>query len=168
MRRTTPTRFVLTAVLVAVVTPAAAQTIEDRAAQVRQTIAAPPPVETVIDRGTRMLGQPQAAPAASVAPAADPRLVSGSATPAGQAPTSAGVPAAVGMPGLTGTTSPRGTAFVNDPRGTGFLNDSRGTGTAGARTPMPGLRAVPQAGDGQVTGTSNLVTGNGRAAGLAQ
>jgi hypothetical protein len=171
MRRTIPTRFVLTAVLIAVVTPAAAQSIDDRAAQVRQTLAAPPPVETVIDRGTRVLGQPQAAPAASVAPTVDPRLVSGSATPASQSPASASapaVPAASGMPGLTGTTSPRGTAFVNDPRGTGFLNDSRGTGTAGARTPMPGLRAVPQAGDGQVTGTSNLVTGNGRAAGLAQ
>jgi hypothetical protein len=162
MRRTFPTRLVLAAVLVSVVTPVAAQTIEDRAAQVRQTLAAPPPLETVIDRGTRVFGQPQAAPAV------DPRLVGGSATPSTQTPASPGVPAAVGMPGLTGTTSPRGTAFVNDPRGTGFLNDSRGTGTAGARTMMPGLKAVPQASDGQVTGTSNLVTGNGRTAGLAQ
>lgn len=168
MHGTFPIRPVLTAILVAVVTPAASQTIEDRAAQVRQTLGAPPPVETVIDRGTRVLGQPQAAPAASLAPAVDPRLVSGSATPSTQTPASPGVPAAVGMPGLTGTTSPRGTAFVNDPRGTGFLNDSRGTGTAGARTLMPGLKAVQPAADGQVTGTSNLVTGNGRASGVAQ
>lgn len=152
----------------AVGVPATAQSLEDRAAQVRQTLGAPPPVETVIDRGTRVLGQPQAAPAARAAPAVDPRLVSGSATSAAPSPASPGIPAAVGMPGLTSTTSPRGTAFVNDPRGTGYLNDARGTGLPGARTAMPGLTVIQQPGDGQVTGTSNLVTGNGRASGLAQ
>lgn len=160
----------LLAVLVVSGGPVVAQSMDERAAQVRQTLGAPPPIETVIDRGTRVLGQPQAAPSASGAPTVDPRLVGGSATPASPSPASAGapaVPAGVGMPGLSGTTSPRGTAFVNDPRGTGFLNDARGTGTAGARAPMPGLRVVPQAGDGQVTGTSNLVTGDGRAPGLA-
>jgi hypothetical protein len=165
-----PVRPALTAVLLAVFAQAAAQTIEDRAARVRETLAAPPPVETVIDRGMRVLGEAQAGPAAGAVPGVDPRLVSGNAaasTPAAAAPTTAGVPAAVGMPGLTTTTSPRGTAFSNDPRGTGFLNDSRGTGTAGARSPMPGLRSVQPQADGQVIGTSNLVTGNGRASGVA-
>jgi hypothetical protein len=152
----------------AVGNPAAAQSLEDRTAQVRQSLGAPPPVETVIERGTRVLGEPRAAPAASAAPSVDPRLVGGGATPSAPSPASPGVPAAVGMPGLTNTTSPRGTAFVNDPRGTGYLNDARGTGLPGARTAMPGLTVLKAPGDGQVTGTSNVITGNGRASGSAQ
>lgn len=161
-------RVLALACALAVGLPAAAQSLEDRAAQVRQTLGAPPPVETVIDRGTRVLGQPQAAPAAIAAPVVDPRLVGGRPTPSAPSPASPGVPAVVGMPGLTHTTSPRGTAFVNDPRGTGYLNDARGTGLPGARTPMPGLSVIRPSGDGQVTGTSNLVTGSGRVPGSAQ
>jgi hypothetical protein len=161
-------RVLVLAFALAVGVQAAGQSLEDRAAQVLRTLGAPPPVETVIDRGARVLGEPRVAPAASATPSVDPRLVGGSAASSVPSPASPGVPAAVGMPGLTDTTSPRGTAFVNDPRGTGYLNDARGTGLPGARTAMPGLTVIRPPGDGQVTGTSNLVTGNGRASGLAQ
>jgi hypothetical protein len=154
--------------------PLRAQTIEQRAAEVRQTLASPPPIETVIDRGTRMLNPPAAAPSAAGASRADPRT-SG-------APTAA--PAATNLTPLTGgtgTLAPGGSVFVNDPRGTGFLNDARGagilndtrgtavigspqvTGGIGVRGAVPGLTVIRAPGDGQVTGTSNLVTGSGLA-----
>jgi hypothetical protein len=142
--------------------PALAQTIEERAAQVQRALGVPPPTETTIDRGTRVLGQPGTAPAAAPAQAIDPRLLGGSSTGGGSvngtAPASA-TPAAG---------APRPTGFMNDPRGTGFLNDSRGTGTAGARgTDMPGLTVIKPADSDQVGGTSNVVTGTGRSPGLA-
>jgi hypothetical protein len=154
----------LLAAAMAVSVPAGAQTIEQRAAEVRQTLAAPPPIETVIDRGTRMLAPPAAAPSAAGAPTADPRSFGTSPTP---------------LTGGTGTLAPGGSVFVNDPRGTGFLNDARGagflhdasgtaiigspqiTGGIGVRGAVPGLTVNRVPGAGQVTGTSNLVTGNG-------
>lgn len=158
----------------AVSVPAGAQTIEQRAAEVRQTLASPQPVETIIDRGTRMLAPPAAAPSAAGAPAADPRSFGTSPAPAaGMSPPP--------MTGGTGTLAPRGSVFVNDPRGTGFLNDARGagflqdangaaiigspqiTGGIGVRGAVPGLTVIRVPGAGQVTGTSNLVTGNGLA-----
>lgn len=167
------------ALLVAMATsvPVGAQTIEERAAQVRQTLASPPPIETVIDRGTRVLGQPAVAPSSTVAPKIDPRLISNSIAPAAFEAIGATNPRpASGAPGLTNATTPRGAAFVNDPRGTGFLNDARGTavrgspeitGGVGVRGAVPGLTVIRQPGDDQVTGTANLVTGTGRAPGLA-
>ena len=159
-------------VAVAATAPLRAQTIEQRAAEVRQTLASPPPIETVIDRGTRMLNPPAAAPSAAGASTVDPR------TP--------GTPPAAAtnltpLTGGTGTLAPGGSVFVNDPRGTGFLNDARGagflhdasgnaiigspqiTGGIGVRGAVPGLTVIRAPGAGQVTGTSNLVTGNGRA-----
>jgi hypothetical protein len=175
------------ALLVAVAASAAsAQTIEERAARVRQTLASPPPLETVIDRGTRVLGQPAAAAISAVAPKVDPRLITNSIAPAFdaigyeasgyQASGSANPQPVSGAPGLTNTATSRGAAFVNDPRGTGFLNDTRGTavqgspeltGGVGVRGAMPGLTVIRQPGDDQVTGTANLVTGTGRTPGLA-
>lgn len=154
-------------VAVAATAPLRAQTIEQRAAEVRQTLASPPPIETVIDRGTRMLN-PSAAGASTVAPrtSGTPPAAATNLTP---------------LAGGTGTLAPGGSVFVNDPRGTGFLNDARGagflhdasgnaiigspqiTGGIGVRGAVPGLTVISAPGAGQVTGTSNLVTGNGRA-----
>ena len=163
--------------VLAVSAPVGAQTIEERAAQVRRTLATPPPIETVIDRGTRVLGQPAVAAAVStVAPQIDPRLLSNSIAPAFESIGSVNPQPMSGAPGLTTTATPRGAAFVNDPRGTGFLNDTRGTavrgspevtGGVGVRNAMPGLTVIRQPGDDQVTGTANLVTGTGRTPGLA-
>jgi hypothetical protein len=152
--------------------PLGAQTIEQRAAQVRQTLAAPPPIETVIDRGTRMLAPPAAAPSAAGASTVGPHT---SGTPPAAATN------LTPLTGGTGTLAPGGSVFVNDPRGTGFLNDARGagflhdangtavigsphiTGGIGVRGAVPGLTVIRVPGAGQVTGTSNLVTGNGLA-----
>jgi hypothetical protein len=163
--------------VLAVGAPVGAQTIEERAAQVRRTLATPPPIETVIDRGTRVLGQPAAAAVSAVAPQIDPRLLSNTIAPAAFEAIGATNPRpANGTPGLTANPTPRGAAFVNDPRGTGFLNDTRGTavqgspeltGGVGVRGAMPGLTVIRQPGDDQVAGTANLVTGTGRTPGLA-
>jgi hypothetical protein len=164
--------------VLAVGAPVGAQTIEERAAQVRRTLATPPPIETVIDRGTRVLGQPAVAAAVStVAPQIDPRLLNNAIAPAAFEAIGATNPRpAGGTLGLTPNPTPRGAAFVNDPRGTGFLNDSRGTavrgspeitGGVGVRGAVPGLTVIRQPGDDQVTGTANLVTGTGRTPGLA-
>jgi hypothetical protein len=48
--------------------PALGQTLEERAAQVRQQIDPPPPAETVIDRGTRQIVQPVVPAATSTSP----------------------------------------------------------------------------------------------------
>jgi hypothetical protein len=143
--------------------PLRAQTIEQRAAEVRQTLASPPPIETVIDRGTRMLNPPAAAPSAAGASTVDPRA---SGTPPAAATN------LTPLTGGTGTLAPGGSVFVNDPRGTGLLNDVRGTaiigspqitGGIGVRGAVPGLTVIRVPGAGQVTGTSNLITGDGRA-----
>jgi hypothetical protein len=145
--------------------PLRAQTIEQRAAEVRQTLASPPPIETVIDRGTRMLNPPAAAPSAAGAPTADPRT-------SGAPPAAAAATNLTPLTGGTGTLAPGGSVFVNGPRGTGFLNDVQGTaiigspqitGGIGVRGAVPGLTVIRVPGAGQVTGTSNLVTGNGLA-----
>jgi len=149
--------------------PLRPQTIEERAAQVRQTLASPPPIETVIDRGTRVLGPPAAAPSAAGASTVDPRSFGTSPAPAPAGAAGLNLPP---MTGGTGTLAPRGSVFVNDPRGTGLLNDARGTavigspqitGGIGVRGAVPGLTVIRAPGDGQVTGSSNLVTGNGLA-----
>jgi hypothetical protein len=143
--------------------PLGAQTIEQRAAQVRQTLASPPPIETVIDRGTRTLGPPAAPSPAAGASTVDPRS-------SGTSPAAA--TNLTPLTGGTGTLAPGGSVFVNDPRGTGYLNDVRGTavigspqitGGIGVRGAVPGLTVIRAPGAGQVTGTSNLVTGNGLA-----
>jgi hypothetical protein len=165
----------------AVSVPVGAQTIEQRAAEVRQSLASPPPIETVIDRGTRVLGAPAAPaapPSAAGAATVDPRSFGTSPAPAPAATAGPNLPP---MTGGNGTLAPRGSVFVNDPRGTGFLNDTRGAGflndtrgTAiigspqipggiGVRGAVPGLTVIRVPGDGQVSGTSNLVTGDGRA-----
>ncbi len=176
MRASSAPHILALLVVMAASVPVGAQTIEERAAQVRRTIASPPPVETVIDRGTRVLGQPGAAPPSAVAPQIDPRLVANSIAPAVGAVGTPNPQPTIGAPGLTSATSPRGAAFVNDPRGTGFLNDARGTaaraspevtGGVGVRGAVPGLTLIRQPGDDQVTGTANLVTGTGRTPGLA-
>lgn len=154
---------------VAATAPLRAQTIEQRAAQVRQTLASPPPIETVIDRGTRMLN-PSAAGASTAGPGTS-----------GIPPAAAAATNLTPLAGGTGTLAPGGSVFVNDPRGTGFLNDARGagflhdasgnaiigspqiTGGIGVRGAVPGLTVISAPGAGQVTGSSNLVTGDGRA-----
>ena len=169
-------RALMLLAIMAACAPAGAQTIEERAAQVRQSLASPPPIETVIDRGTRVLGQPAAAPSPTAAPQIDPRLLSNRIAPAFDSIGSVNPQPASGAPGLSTNATPRGAAFVNDPRGTGFLNNSRGTsvqgspevtGGVGVRGAVPGLTVIRQPGDDQVTGTANLVTGSGRAPGLA-
>jgi hypothetical protein len=58
----------------AVAISASAQSIEDRAAEVVRSLEAPPPVETVIERGRVEVGRPSIAPSAtpSRAPASGP------------------------------------------------------------------------------------------------
>jgi hypothetical protein len=155
--------------VLAVSAPVGAQTIEERAAQVRRTLATPPPIETVIDRGTRVLGQPAVAAAVSaVAPQIDPRLLNNAIAPAAFEAIGATHPRpAGGTPGLTPNPTPRGAAFVNDSRGTAVRGSPEITGGVGVRGAVPGLTVIRQPGDDQVTGTANLVTGTGRTPSLA-
>ena len=147
-----------------------AQTIEERAARVREQMesASPPPVETIIDRGTRVLGEPPAAAAApSRSPGVDSRLGSGvqvapdvndrmnrlliRGLPSSQIPS-------------TGA-SPSATFSVDDPRGIGRPGPLPNAGRLGVKDYAPGKLVIRAGTDGQVTGTSNLITGSGVPAG---
>lgn len=140
-----------TAVLAA---PVAAQTLEERAAQVRQTLDAPLPVETVIDRGTRVIGSP--------------------AQPAGAS--------AIGNPAPPTAPSTRVLAPADLAERLNRQAASTESGTraepAGQAAPMfsgvqyfpvwvkgapPAFPAISRPNGGRVTGTSNLVTGSGSA-----
>jgi len=147
----------LTLIPLAIVAAVAhAQTLEQRAAEVLNTLAAPPTVETVINQGTTVIGrQPNLVPAS-------PQV-----TPAPAAPTLAIQPIQT-SPNVSGGESPafdtRGTVFVDDTRGTAFMNDARGIGLTGAPPWLPNAKgpAVPglvtiTRGQG-VRGAGNVVT----------
>jgi hypothetical protein len=147
------------------------QTLEDRAAEVRRTIESPPPVETVIDRGTRVLGQPPGGTQTTAAPGSTDSRLTGEA----------GVSLAPGFNErmsrvLTGSVpgvrfdqpNAAGAALIADPRGAARLGTSQDLGApTGMRNYAPGVLVIPRANDGQVTGVSNLFTGNGRTPGVA-
>lgn len=138
------------------------QTLEERAAQVRQHIESPPPIETVIDRGTRQIGQPAVPAATSTTPSGstEPRL------------STEGVqlsPAFVermnrllnaGMPGAhVDYSSPRGAGFVDNPRGSAVLGAPQSAVPNGLKGHVPGVLMMNGPGAGRVGGTSNLSTG---------
>jgi hypothetical protein len=134
------------------------QTIEQRAAEVLNTLASPPTVETVIDRGTTVVGR-QLNPVP-----ASPQVI-----PAPAARTLAIQPVQTSSDGDGGelpAIDTRGTVFVDDPRGTAFMNDARGIGLTGAPAWLPNAKgpAVPglvtrSISSGRaVRGTSNVVT----------
>jgi len=145
------------------VAPAFAQTIEERAAQVRQLLDSPPSVETVIDRGTRVIGQPPpGASPASPSGAADSRL------------TSDGVPLSpefvermnrllsTGVVGVqVDHTNPRGAASVDNPRGAALQGAPQGAGPTWFKDYAPGILVIRRPDDGRVGGVSNLSTGSG-------
>jgi hypothetical protein len=157
-------------VLFVLVAEAPAQTIQERAAEVRRslegdaadvrrTIQSPPPIETVIDRGTRVV-VPTPPPPQPVSPAT---VVN--SQPAGQAnvPVSSGIGTATNRLNVNGL--PAASAPVIDPRSTTRITlDPR---TAGLRNFPPGVLVIHGAKDGQVSGASNLFTGSGVSSGAA-
>ncbi len=137
------------------VSAAQGQTIEQRAAEVRRALALPPPVETVIERGSAPL-TPSATPApapvvptASV-PARQPEAVQAVGEPADRANTIFGSPGSVD--------DPRGTAFVNDPRGTAIMGVPPGMSSTRVPGYVPGIVTYPTRGQ-PVRGARNLSTG---------
>jgi hypothetical protein len=99
-------RSVVTIAFAAAVTAPQAQTLEQRAAEVRGTLESPPPIETVIDRGTSVINRtinPAPAPAASTG-----------------APAVQVLPAA---PGLTGrlNAQPPNPVTLDNPRGSALM-----------------------------------------------
>ena len=133
-----------------------AQTIQQRAAEVLNTLAVPPTVETVINQGTTVVGRQL-----------NPVPASPQVTPAPAIPALTIQPVQTSSD-VNGGDSPaldtRGTVFVDDPRGTAFMNNAQGIGLTGvppwlpnAKAPtVPGLVTISR---GQaVRGTSNLVT----------
>jgi hypothetical protein len=142
--------------------PASGQTLEERAAKVRELLDSPPPVETVIDRGTRTIGR--AAPGATGGagtPSVDSRL------------TSEGVPLSPefaermnrilngGMPGVEmNYGNSHGTAFVNDPRGTARTGPVQGPGPTWFQDYAPGVLVIRRDSADRVGGTANLRTGD--------
>jgi hypothetical protein len=146
------------------------QTLEDRAADVRRTIDSPSPVETVIDRGTRVIAQPPPVPQATSP--ANP-VTSRPATQGG-VPTSAATDAPAnrllspGTPGaLVVQPDANGATVVVDPRSTARIGIPQAPGDVGLRNFPPGVLVTRGANNGQVTGASNLVTGNGTSPGVA-
>jgi hypothetical protein len=138
--------------LAAVTAAAQAQTLEQRAAEVRNTLAAPPPVETVIQSGPAAVGRAVSPAAAASAPATAPIA----APTAVQTPTIQPVPAS---PELTGRTN---ALFGGQPAG----SDGRGIGVTGTpqwlsnpRVPthIPGIFTPATSGQ-TVRGASNLTT----------
>ena len=146
------------------------QTLQDRAAEVRRTIESPPPVETVIDLGTRVIGKPPTGPQSTATNPTDSRLVG-----------EGGLPLAPGfnermnrlftgaVPGVRfDQPNAKGAALIADPQGAARLGNSLDLGApSGMRNYAPGILVIRGANDGQVTGASNLFTGNGPTPGLA-
>jgi hypothetical protein len=139
--------------------PAAAQTIEQRAAQVRQQLETPPPVETVIDRGTREIGRPAppAQSAASPSGRTDSRPVEGVQTPPEF------VERLNRLLGVSGAqidhTTPRGSSFADVAPGAALRTAPQGPAAVGMKDFPPGVLVIHRPGDGHVGGTSNLSTG---------
>jgi hypothetical protein len=141
--------------------PALGQTLEERAAQVRQSMDSPPPTEMVIDRGTQQIGQP-------AVPAVTGTSPSGSTEPRRATEGVPLSPAAVermnrvlgtGMPGgHVDHSNPRGAVLVNDPRGSAMLGVPQGHGPT-LKGYVPGVLTTNGPGGGRVGGTSNLSTG---------
>jgi hypothetical protein len=149
---------------------ASAQTIEDRAAAVRRTIESPPPVETVIDRGSRVIGQPP--PATQTTSPSGP--VDSRPATQGGVPTSpaTGAPAnrvlSTGTPGvLMVQPAASGETVVVDPRSTGRIGIPLDPRAVGFRDFPPGVLVIRHGNGGQGTGVSNLSTGNGQSSGIA-
>jgi hypothetical protein len=170
----TPMRFVPSLAILAVAAGVSAQTIEERAAQVRQsledraadvrrTMESPAPVEAAIDRGTRVVQPPAAAPQTSaVAPPAE-------SMPSGQVavPVSPEVNERMNRlltrstPGLRVDQTDAGGAGVTDPSGVPRPGAPGNFGSVGLREFPPGVLVIRGANGGQGTGVSNLVTGRG-------
>jgi hypothetical protein len=160
MRRRTSIRAGIVAIALAA--PAAVgQTLEERAARVRELIEPPPPVETVIDRGTRTIGRPApASPSASPAATSDSRLTAEGVQLAPEV--------AERLQRLLNGSMPNVQVDYSDPRRSAFADDTRG---AALRTPMQGAGPtwfggyapgilVNRGGDSdRVGGTANLRTG---------
>jgi hypothetical protein len=149
-------------VWLALAAPAASgQTLEERAARVRELIEPPPPVETVIDRGTRTIGRP--APAGVPAPSAgtaDSRLAADGIQLAPEAAERLQRLLTGSMPTVpVDYGNPRGSAFADDPRGTALRSPMQGPGPIWLGGYAPGI-LVNRGGDGErVGGTANLRTG---------
>lgn len=157
--------------LIAVIADASAQTIQERAAEVRRslegdaaevrrTIQSPPPVETVIDRGTRVVAPTPPAP--QTAPAVSPVVNS---QPTGQVgvPVSSEIGAPTTRLNLNG--APAGSGTVIDPRSTARIGLD--PSAVGLRNFPPGVLVIRGANGGQVSGASNLFTGSGISSGAA-
>ena len=140
-------------VLAIAVSTAQGQTIEQRAADVRRTLA-PPPVETVIERANAPLTQsatpaPAPAPVQSIPPL-QPQAVHAAPEPADRPDTIFSSPGSVD--------DPRGTAFVNDPRGTAIIGVPPGMSSTRVPGYVPGIVTYPTRGQ-PVRGARNLSTG---------
>jgi hypothetical protein len=156
--------------LVLAATPAfgPAQTIEERAARVREEMSTPPSVETVIDRGTRVIGAPPAAAAAtSRSPGVDARLGAEGAQVGPDFNERMNRLLIRGLPSaqIPSTGAPPGTASVDDARGVGRSGPLPNQGRLWIKDYAPGKLVTRAGTDGQVTGTSNLITGSGVPAG---
>lgn len=170
----TPMRIVPALAILAVAAGASAQTIEERAAQVRQsledraadvrrTMESPAPVETSVDRGTRVVQPPAAPPQSSAV------TPSTGSTPSGQVavPVSPEVNERMNRlltrstPGLRVDQTDSGGAGVTDPSGAPRPGMPGNFGTVGLRDFPPGVLVIRGVNGGQGTGVSNLVTGGG-------
>jgi hypothetical protein len=139
------------------VSAAQGQTIEQRAADVRRTLAPPPPVETVIERGNAPLtpsATPTPAPALVVptasVPARQPEALQAVGESADRTNTIFGSPGSVN--------DPRGTVFVDDPRGTAIMGVPPGMSSNRMPGYVPGIVTYPTRGQ-PVRGARNLSTG---------
>jgi hypothetical protein len=166
-----PMRVVSVLAVFAVAANAFAQTLEDRAADVRRTIEAPPPVETVIDRGSRVVAPQRAAPqSAPVARPAEAVLPGQRAVPlAPEVNDRINRLLMRDTPGLRVERIDAGaTGLVVSPTGAAPLPGTPGSsGTVGLGGFPPGVLVVGGGKGGQVTGASNLVTGSGVSPGVA-
>jgi hypothetical protein len=168
-----PMRFVPALAILAVAAGVSAQTLEERAAQVRQSLEdrtanvgrameSPAPVEASIDRGTRVV-QPPAAPQTSAVTPPTESTLSGQ----GAVPVSPEVNERMNRllmrstPGLRVDQTDAGRAGVADPSGVPRPGAPGNFGTVGLREFPPGVLVIRGANGGQGTGVSNLVTGGG-------
>lgn len=152
-------------VLVLAAPATAGQTLEERAARVRELIEPPPPVETVIDRGTRTIGRP-APPSPSASPAAtsDSRLTAEGVQLAPEVAERLQRLLTGSMPNVqVDYSDPRRSAFTDDPRGAALRTPMQGAGPTWLGGYAPGI-LMDRSGDGdRVGGTANLRTGGATA-----
>jgi hypothetical protein len=132
--------LVTIALAAAAAAAAQAQTLEQRAAEVRGTLASPPPIETVIERGTAAINR-----AVTAAPAASP------AAPAVQV-----LPAEAGLTNRLDARSP-GPVSLDRPGGGALIGVPPAMSRHIAAPHVPGLVVHTTSGQA-VSGASNLTT----------